>query len=357
MRSSNIMSTSFMPAPGTMSTVSRNVLPSTSSVSHPILGQGIKVVGTETLSSAAVDTVYYTDFANFLTTGCWFVNPANLPTTSRLYWLAYPWSRFRFTKLRLRYMNAANNGFTGTAVMCYAQDPSGGTIGNSSSAFVKASETIPNCMFTLYNPYGAMLDVNPGFLRRSDLLFIDSNATPSDESYRQAYQGSLQSWNDQTGTGGYHGIYYLDYEVELFGPRPPVDVALQQGFRRPSANHPVLSSHLSEVIKNYLPTLPPELREKAQQLAAELSPPVRSSLDRKVERKSLLPDRTDHPVSEEEDLVHVRAPVASSSSSASFSAAVGASRPEPGTPAPSSSQLRPLDIGWGLNNLLPGGRR
>lgn len=122
-------------------------------------------------------------------------------------------------------------------------------IGNGATAADKLAEIVPSATFPLWQ--GCALELSTKDLYRPDLLFIDTDATPSDPNSRQTQQGIFQAFMSDLSGGSYKtGRFMVDYVVELYGPRTPADLALLT--RTPKYKFP---SEMSDAIKPLLSLL------------------------------------------------------------------------------------------------------
>jgi len=196
-------------------------------VTHKDEGSGIRIVGTEEIGvfrQGALDlygiVLYNTSGPN------WLVNPSNVPTTSRLYALAYPWTKFRFNRVVVRNSPQipSNNGAGINFAIGFVKDPVQAWTSPTSTTHRSIMECPPAASFPAWYP--GSISVN-----RKDLgentYFIDVNSgLVTDSDYRQSYQGVVNSCCNVEGSADFvTGLAYLDYDVELYGPRNFADLA------------------------------------------------------------------------------------------------------------------------------------
>lgn len=197
-------------------------------VTHRDEGVGIRVTGTEEIGTLNSLTASYASYADYSSGGSdFFLNPAYLQSSSRLYSLAWPWAKFRFNRVSFRFATqVATNFNVGNFVMSYNKDPVQ-LVTYSSTTHKKLMETPPAVSFAGWIPAGFLVDKKA---LGDAVYYIDVNSVGGDADFRQSYQGVLQFANSTLNATANTivGLVYMDYDIELYGPRVPADVALAE---------------------------------------------------------------------------------------------------------------------------------
>jgi hypothetical protein len=210
-------------------------------VTHKEEGFGILVSGTEHVGRIALQAGAFSAFAPdagaipFIR-----VNPVYMNggiTSSRLYSLAFPWSKFRYQKLKV-YCTSKNSTAAIPAAggvdiaMGYWKDPAAAFHTDWDSYGLDiVMEAQPAVDFAYWKD--GELDIDSKSMGSPDGIcyYIDPNNTTSDESVRQAYQGTVvfTESNDNSPDGYATHEVWVEYEVAFYGPRPTDDLALLAG--------------------------------------------------------------------------------------------------------------------------------
>lgn len=131
--------------------------------------------------------------------------------------IAINFSKYRFTKLRFRYVPIVGTTQTGYFAMAFVSDPEDAT---SVDTF-----TVENSLARMANSRRyvqvpaweeAVLDIKPGDFS-SPWYLIEASSITDQATARQTVAGGLIQAAQSTGTAA-TGIIYIDYEMELMDP-------------------------------------------------------------------------------------------------------------------------------------------
>lgn len=216
------------------------------SISHKEEGQGILVSGIQRVGILRATGSGYLSFGEIGSgTRYHLLNPSAI-ASSRLFDLAFPWSKFRYHSVKYHIRTRVGTGNlvvtntpSGTSslqsymqVAAYIKDPTAiTTIANNSSLYNELTELQPSVELVHWRD--AMISLGGGELGTPDGMcyFIDVNATFTDEAQRLSFQGGFIAGTDYySSSWANDGLLVHDvleeYVVALYGPRPPIDLSL-----------------------------------------------------------------------------------------------------------------------------------
>lgn len=196
----------------------------TSSIpNHREFGPGVRVVGCEAaIAIRTTDSVLTPNlFASQVGTAGnndFDISPDTF--NGRLALIARTYTRFRFRRIKAHFVPALGVTNPGLAVIGYVHDATTGFLGTD---FNLLSQTVPSKVFSLNAPASFdLLDY------RGDEAYWTELDANSLAGVRQTTQGSLLG-HPLIGNYGNltHGLLWLEYEIELYGPVMDYSFAIQ----------------------------------------------------------------------------------------------------------------------------------
>lgn len=192
---------------GMMSRFSTTNLPK-----HKVHGDGVRVVGCEAAVNITTDAAFGYFFAGLVATTANNSFPVSPDIfNGRLALIGRTYTKFRFRKIYAHFVPTRGTTNVGIGVVGYIQDPSLSFVGSS---FANLTQTVPSKVFSLNAPCSIpLLDY------RGDEVFYSEYSSTTDANVRMTAQGMILGFPSQPDLGALtHGMLWLEYEVELYGP-------------------------------------------------------------------------------------------------------------------------------------------
>lgn len=192
---------------GMMSRFSTSNLPR-----HKVHGDGVRIIGCEAAVNITTDAAFGYFFAGLVATTANNSFPVSPDIfNGRLALIARTYTKFRFRKLIAHFVPNRGTTNVGIGVVGYIQDASLSFVGSS---FANLTQTVPSKVFSLNAPCSI-----PLVDYRGDEVFYGEYSSSTDANVRMTAQGMVLGFPNQPDLGALnHGILWLEYELELYGP-------------------------------------------------------------------------------------------------------------------------------------------
>lgn len=179
---------------------------------HKVHGDGVRVSGCEAAVNITTDAAFGFFFANLVATTANNSFPVSPDIfNGRLALIARTYTKFRFRKMVAHFVPNRGTTNVGIGVVGYIQDASLSFVGSS---FANLTQTVPSKVFSLNAPCSI-----PLIDYRGDEVYYTEYSSLTDANVRMTAQGMILGFPNQQDLGALnHGILWLEYELELYGP-------------------------------------------------------------------------------------------------------------------------------------------